>query len=99
MPGHDGWRNAATQEIADGIHGDPVLLLDLLERVNSLQNDLTLDELHEAAGREVAAAWACRRDDAPPASPDVDWNSLGESFMREVLRRGLEGPEFGLASP
>jgi hypothetical protein len=99
MTGYDGWQNAATREIAEGIRGDSVLLLDLLERINSLQNGLTLDELHEAAGREVAAAWACRSHDAAPVASDVDWHSLGESSMREVLRRGLEGPDSGLSGP
>jgi hypothetical protein len=95
MTDHDGWPNALTREVAEGIRGDSVALLDLLERINSLQNDLTLDELHEAAGREVAAAWACRAREVPPTRPDVDWLSLGESFMREVLQGGLAGPDFG----
>ena len=86
----DGWANPATREVAEGLRGDPVLLLELLERINSLQSDLTLDELYEAAGCEVAAAWACRADDVPPTKPDVDWHSLGESFTIEVLQRGLE---------
>lgn len=90
MTDFDGWPNAVTREVAEGIRGDAVLLLDLLDRINGIQHGLTLDELHHAAGREVAAAWACRSDDAPPLPSGVAWTALGESFLHEVLRRGLE---------
>jgi hypothetical protein len=49
-----------------------------------------LEELDQAAGREGAAAWACRADEVPPAAADVDWPAVGESFTREMLQRGLE---------
>lgn len=63
--------------------------MDVLDRINSLQDGLTFDELTRAAGAEVHGVWAWRSDQAPVAS-DVDWPALGESFMMQLLRHGVE---------
>lgn len=89
MPEADGWPNPATQRVAEEVRADPVLLMDVLDRINSLQNDLTFEQLRGAAGAEVHAVWACRTDDAA-VEVDIDWSSLGESFTMELLRRGLD---------
>jgi hypothetical protein len=88
MTDTDGWTNEATRNVAEQLRADPVLLLDVLDRINSLQNGLSVDELRAAAGAEVRGVWACREDDAG-VPPDIDWSALGESFAMEVLSRGV----------
>ena len=88
MTGADGWRNSATRHVAEQLRADPFLLIDVLDRINSLQNDLSFEQLTEAAGMEVHGVWACRSADAQVAA-DIDWPSLGESFTLELLNRGL----------
>lgn len=89
MTENDGWANAATRHVAEQVRADPTLLLDVLDRINSLQNGLTFEELTQAAGAEVHGVWACRADDAHVAG-DVDWLALGESFTMQLLRHGVE---------
>ena len=89
MPEVDGWPNPATRHVAEEVRADPVLLMDVLDRINSLQNDLTFEQLTAAAGAEVKGVWACREEDAA-VSADIDWSSLGESFTMELLSRGVD---------
>lgn len=89
MPEADGWRHPATRHVAERLRADPILLMDVLDRINSLQNDLTFEQLREAAGAEVHGVWACRAPDASVGA-DIDWPSLGESFTIELLSRGLD---------
>jgi hypothetical protein len=84
-----GWRNDATAEVADGLRGDPTLRRETLERVNQLAAGLSLDEVIEEAGREVAASWF-GQEPMPLRNDAVDWRQLGESFLLELLERGHE---------
>jgi hypothetical protein len=61
----------------------------VLDRINSLQNDLSFDQLTRAAGAEVHGVWACRSEGAASAEA-IDWPALGETFTLQLLRRGLE---------
>ena len=85
----DGWANEATRLVAEEVRADPLLLMEVLERINSLQDGLGIDQLREAAGAEVHGVWACRADDAPVAQ-GIDWSALGESFTLELLGGGLD---------
>jgi hypothetical protein len=89
MTRDDGWPNAATREVADQVRADPVLLVELLDRINSLPGGLSFEQLTKAAGAEVLGVWACRSDE-PPVVADVDWQSLGESFAMQLLGNGIE---------
>jgi hypothetical protein len=89
MPEDDGWPNPATRRVAEEVRADPILLMEVHDRINSLQNDLAFEQLRSAAGAEVHGVWACRTDDAA-VEADIDWPSLGESFTMELLSRGLD---------
>jgi hypothetical protein len=90
MTRDDGWANAATRDVADKVRADPVLLVELLDRINSLPSGLNFEDLTRAAGAEVHGVWACRSDE-PTVVADVDWQSLGESFAMQLLGTGIEG--------
>lgn len=89
MHERDGWANAATRHVAEQVRAETFLLMEVLDRINSLENGLTFEQLRDAAGAAVHGVWACRADDAPVA-PAIDWPALGESFAMEVLTRGVD---------
>jgi hypothetical protein len=84
-----GWRNDQTKDIADGMRSDPVLLMETLDRINQLGAGLSLDELFDQAGREVAGTWYCQ-EPMPPRSDEVDWRQLGEALAMDLPGRGHE---------
>jgi hypothetical protein len=86
----DGWRNATTAQMAEQIEADPVLLLETLDRINSLAAGQTLARVIDQAGHEAAAAWYSRTDALPDPANGIDWNQIGEHLLHRHLRRSLE---------
>jgi hypothetical protein len=87
MEATHGWRSDATAEVAEGLRANPELLLETLDRINHIAAGMSLDEVIQEAGREVAASWF-GQDPVPARKETVDWLQLGEHFVLEVLARG-----------
>lgn len=85
-----GWRNNATEQMADQIQEDPVLLLETLDRLNHLASGQTLAQIIDQAGQEAAAAWYGRLDNPPTRPDNIDWPQIGEQLLHRLLRRSLE---------
>ena len=86
----DGWRNRATAQMAEQIQEDPVLLLETLDRINSLAGGQTLARIIDQAGYEAAAAWYGRFETRPTYPDHIDWLQIGEHLLHRLLRNTLE---------
>lgn len=86
----DGWRNGATAQMAEQIQEDPVLLLETLDRINSLASGQTLARIIDQAGHEAAAAWYSRFETCSTYPDNIDWPQIGEHLLHQLLRNTLE---------